>query len=45
MHILCLIIFEEKAEIQDSQYPLSLNCDRDRTDRLQKYWAIVKPFF
>ena len=37
MHIICLIIFEEKAEIQD-QYPLSLNRDRDR---LQKYWAIV----
>ena len=37
MYIMCLIIFEEKAEIQD-QYPLSLNRDRDR---LQKYWAIV----
>ena len=35
MYIMCLIIFEEKAEIQD-QYPLSLNRDRDR---LQKYWA------
>ena len=34
MNIMCLIIFEEKAEIQD-QY---LNRDRDR---LQKYWAIV----
>ena len=38
MHIMCLIIFEEKAEIQD-QYPLSLNRDRDR---LQQYWAIFK---
>ena len=37
MHIMYLIIFEEKAEIQD-QYPLSLNRDRDH---LQKYWAIV----
>ena len=31
----CLIIFEEKAKIQDQQ-PLSLNRDRDR---LRKYWA------
>ena len=38
-HYMCLIIFEEKAEIQD-QYPLSLNRDRDR-DHLQKYWAIM----
>ena len=37
MNIMCLIIFEEKAEIQD-QYPLSLNRDRDR---LQKYWANI----
>ena len=37
MHIMCLIIIEENAEIQD-QYPLSLNRDRDR---LQKYWAII----
>ena len=37
MHIMCLIIFEEKAEIQD-QHPLSLNRDRDR---LQKYWANI----
>ena len=36
MYIMCLIIFEEKTEIQD-QYPLSLNRDQDR---LQKYWAI-----
>ena len=35
MYIMCLIIFEEKAEIQDI-YPLSLNRYRDR---LQKYWA------
>ena len=34
---MCLIIFEEKSEIQD-QHPLSLNRDRDR---LQKYWANV----
>ena len=33
MHIMCLIVFEEKAKIQD-QYLLSLN-----RDRLQKYWA------
>ena len=33
---MCLIVFEEKAEIKD-QHPLSLNWDRDR---LQKYWAI-----
>ena len=32
---MCLIIFEETAEIQD-QHPLSLNRDRDR---LKKYWA------
>ena len=38
MHIMCLITFEEKAEIQD-QYPLSLNRDHDR---LQNFWAIVK---
>ena len=37
MHMMCLIIFEDKAEIQD-QYPLSLNRDQDR---LQKYWAII----
>ena len=37
MHIMRLIIFEEKAEIQD-HYPLSLNRDRDR---LQKYWANI----
>ena len=37
MHIMCLIIFEEKAEIQD-QHLLSLNRDRDR---LQKYWANI----
>ena len=36
-HIMCHIIFEEKADIQDL-YPLSLNQDRDR---LQKYWAII----
>ena len=35
-YIMRLILFEEKAEIQD-QYPLSLNRDQDR---LQKYWAI-----
>ena len=35
MNIMCLIIYEEKAEIKD-QHPLSLNRDRDR---LQKYWA------
>ena len=35
MYIMCLIIFEENAEIQD-QHPLSLNQD---WDRLQKYWA------
>ena len=29
---MCLIIFEEKAEIQD-QYSLSLNRDRDRLQR------------
>ena len=38
MYIMCLIIFGEKAEIQD-QHPLSLNRDRDR---FQKYWAILK---
>ena len=32
---MCLIIFKEKAEIQD-QYPLTLNRYRDR---LQKSWA------
>ena len=32
MYIMCLIIFEEKAEIQD-QYSLSLNRDRDRLQR------------
>ena len=36
MYIMCLIVFEEKAEIQE-QHPLSLNRDRDR---LQKYWAL-----
>ena len=35
MYIMCFIIFEEKAEIQD-QHPLSLNRD---WDHLQKYWA------
>ena len=34
---MCLIIFEEKSEIQD-QYHLSLNRDRDC---LQKYWPIL----
>ena len=38
MHIMCLITFDEKAEIQD-QYPLSLNRD---WDRLQKYLAIAQ---
>ena len=37
MYIMCLIIFEEKAEIQDQQ-PLSLNRERDH---LQKYRANV----
>ena len=42
MYIMCLIIFEEKAEIQD-QYPLSLNPvqkpDDPESGSLQKYWA------
>ena len=37
LYIMCLIIFEKNAEIQD-QYSLSLNRDRDR---FQKYWAII----
>ena len=40
MYIMCLIIFEEKAEIQE-QYSLSLNRDRDP---LQKYWANSEKF-
>ena len=41
MYIMCLIIFEEKVEIQD-QHPLSLNRNRDR---LKKYWANNKVSF
>ena len=34
MHIMCLIIFEQKAEIQD-QYPLSLNSVQKANDPIQ----------
>ena len=34
MYIMCLIIFEEKAEVQD-QYPLSLNPVQKANDIIQ----------
>ena len=46
MYIMCLVIFEEKAVVQD-QYPLSLNPDQKADDPIQDryrstYWVNKK---
>ena len=40
MYIMCLIIFEEKAEVQD-QYPLSLNPDKKVDDPIQESYRSI----
>ena len=43
MYIMCLIIFGEKAEVQD-QYPLSLNSVQKVNDPLQDRNKSIGPF-
>ena len=43
MYIMCLIIFEEKAEVQD-QYPLSLNLVQKADDPIQDRNRSIGPF-
>ena len=40
MYIVCLLIFEEKAEVQD-QYPLRLNPDQKADDPIQDRYRSI----
>ena len=42
MYIMCLIIFEEKVEVQD-QYPLNLNPDQKAYDPIQDRYRSIGP--
>ena len=37
---MCLVIFEEKAEVQD-KYPLSLNPDQKANDPIQDHYRSI----